>query len=186
MANTPVEVTKSAPPPAARSDPWGSLRSEVDRLFDRFSGAFGFPAMRRMFEPEPAASGMTGFTFAAPVVDLSEDDTSYKITAELPGIEAKDLDVSVSGDLLVIKGEKRHEQERKDKTYHFSERSYGSFQRAFALPDGVDRDKIAADLSKGVLTVTLPKTAEAAKPAKKIQVKDEMARFAAEVAPAFA
>jgi HSP20 family protein len=86
-------------------------------------------------------------------------------------LEAKDLDVSIAGDTLLIKGEKRQETEQKDKNYHVTERAFGSFQRAFALPDGVARDKITADLSKGVLTLTLPKTAEAQKPARKIDVK---------------
>ena len=71
---------------------------------------------------------------------------------------------------FVIKGEKQEEKEQKDKNYHVTERAYGSFHRAFALPEGVSRDKIAADLSKGVLTVTLPKTAEAQKPTQKIEV----------------
>ena len=79
--------------------------------------------------------------------------------------------MSVSGDTLVLKGEKRQEQEQKDKNYHFSERSYGSFQRAFQLPSSVDRDRVAADFEKGVLTITLPKTADARKPQKKIEVK---------------
>jgi HSP20 family protein len=86
-------------------------------------------------------------------------------------LEAKDLDVSVSGDTLIINGEKRQQKEEKDKNYHFTERAYGSFQRSFAVPEGVARDKMAADLSKGVLTVTLPRTAEAQKPTKKIEVK---------------
>jgi HSP20 family protein len=86
-------------------------------------------------------------------------------------IDAKDIDVSVSGDMLVLKGEKRQEKEEKDKNYHYSERAYGSFQRAFELPASVDRDKVAADFSNGVLTITLPKTAEAQKPTKKIEVK---------------
>lgn len=102
---------------------------------------------------------------------LSEDDKAYKITAELPGLDAKDVDVSVSGNTLVLKGEKRQEKEEKNKNYFFSERAYGSFQRAFELSTTVDRDKIAADYSKGVLTITLPKTAEAQKQAKKIEVK---------------
>ncbi len=106
-----------------------------------------------------------------PAIDLSEDEKAYKISAELPGIDAKDIDVSVTGDMLVLKGEKRQEKEEKDKNYHFSERTYGSFQRAFELPSSVDRNKVAADFSKGVLTITLPKTAEAQKPVKKIEVK---------------
>ena len=102
---------------------------------------------------------------------MSEDQKVYKISAELPGIEAKDIEVSVSGDTLVLKGEKRQEKEEKDKNYHFSERYYGSFQRSFQLPSSVDRDKVAADFSKGVLTITLPKTAAAQKPVKKIEVR---------------
>jgi len=102
---------------------------------------------------------------------MSEDEKAYKISAELPGIDAKDIEVSMSGDTLVLRGEKRQEKEEKDKNYHFSERAYGSFQRAFELPPSVDRDKVAADFSKGVLTITLPKTVEAQKPTKKIEVK---------------
>ena len=102
---------------------------------------------------------------------MREDEKVYKISAELPGIDAKDVDVSVFGDMLVLKGEKRQEREEKDKNYHLSERAYGSFQRAFELPASVDRNKIAADISKGVMTLTLPKTAEAQKPIKKIEVK---------------
>jgi len=73
--------------------------------------------------------------------------------------------------MLVLKGEKRQEKEETDKNYHFSERAYGSFQRAFELPASVERNTVAADFSNGVLTITLPKTAEAQKPAKKIEVK---------------
>ena len=87
------------------------------------------------------------------------------------GLEAKDLDISILGDTLMIKGEKQQEKEKEDKNYHVIERAYGSFQRAFSLPEGVARDRIAADLSKGVLSLTLPKTAAAQKPAKKIEVK---------------
>jgi HSP20 family protein len=102
---------------------------------------------------------------------VTEDEKTYKITAELPGLDQKNLDVSVSGDMLTLKGEKHHEKEEKDKNHYLSERAYGSFQRSFALPESVDRDKITADLSKGVLTIILTKTAEAQKPQKKIEVK---------------
>jgi HSP20 family protein len=139
----------------------------MERLFDRF----GFPSFRRILDMEPAWRPLSTFTFSAPAVDLSEDDKGYKITAELPGLNAKDVDVSVSDGRLVLKGEKRQEKEEKEKNYFFSERAYGSFQRAFELPASVDRDKIAADFAKGVLTITLPKTAEAQKQSKKIEVK---------------
>jgi HSP20 family protein len=145
---------------------WHSFRGEMDRLFDRFSSGFGFPSLRRIFDVEPSWRSASSFSFAAPAIDMSEE-----ISAELPGIDAKDIDVSVSGDMLVLKGEKRQEKEEKDKDYHFSERSYGSFQRSFELPSSVDCNKIAADFSKGVLTITLPKTAEARQPVKKIEVK---------------
>jgi HSP20 family protein len=167
MADVPVEVKKATPAEAPVPDVWRSLRSEMDRLFDRF----GVPSLRRMFDIEPGWRRVSSFSFSAPAIDMSEDDKAYKITAELPGLDAKDVDVSVSGNTLVLKGEKRQEKEEKNKNYFFSERAYGSFQRAFELSTTVDRDKIAADYSKGVLTITLPKTAEAQKQAKKIEVK---------------
>ena len=168
MADLPVEVKKATPAAGAPvPDVWRSFRSEMDRLFDRF----GFPSLRRMFDIEPGWRPVSSFSFSAPAIDMSEDDKVYKITAELPGLDAKDVDVSVSGNTLVLKGEKRQEKEEKNKNYFFSERAYGSFQRAFELATTVDRDKIAADYSKGVLTITLPKTAEAQKQAKKIEVR---------------
>jgi HSP20 family protein len=169
MADVPVEVKKTAPVQTNVPDVWHSFRSEMDRLFDRFGSGFGFPSLRRMFDIEPG--WRSSFNISMPAIDMSEDDKAYKISAELPGIDAKDIDVSVSGDMLVLKGEKRQEREEKDKNYHFSERAYGSFQRAFELPASVDRGKIAADFSKGVLTITLPKMVEAQQPTKKIAVK---------------
>ena len=139
----------------------------MDRLFDRF----GFPSLRRVFDMEPSWRPASSFSFSAPAIDMREDDKAYRISAELPGIDANDIDVSVSGDTLILKGEKRQEKEEKDKNYHFSERSYGSFQRSFQLPSSIDRNKVAADFSKGVLTITLPKTAEAQRPQQKIEVR---------------
>jgi HSP20 family protein len=171
MADVPVEVKKTAPAQTNVPDVWHSFRGEMDRLFDRFGSGFGFPSLRRMFDIEPSWRSASSFSFSVPAIDMSEDEKVYKISAELPGIDAKDMEVSVSGDMLTLKGEKRQEKEEKDKNYHFSERSYGSFQRSFQLPSSVDRDKVAADFSKGVLTITLPKTVEAQKPQKKIEVK---------------
>ena len=128
MADVPVEVKKTAPAQTNVPDVWHSFRSEMDRLFDRFGSGFGFPSLRRMFDIEPG--WRSSFNFSMPAIDMSEDEKAYKISAELPGIDAKDIDVSVSGDMLVLKGEKRQEKEEKDKNYHFSERAYGSFQRA--------------------------------------------------------
>src|SRR5215469_9437335 len=169
MADVPVEVKKTAPAQSNMPDVWHSFRGEMDRLFDRF----GFPSLRRIFDMEPSWRPASSFSFSAPAIDMSEDDKAYKISAELPGIDAKDIEVSMSGDTLVLRGEKHQEKEEKDKNYHLSERAYGSFQRAFELPPSVDRDKVAADFSKGVLTITLPKTAEARKPQKKIAIKSD-------------
>jgi HSP20 family protein len=187
MADTTVEVKPAAPatapssapapapaPPAAparMSDPWRSFHDEMDRVFDRFAGAFAMPSWRRMFDLEPARRLERTFTFTIPAIDVAENDKAYKITVELPGMEAGDVNVSVSGDRLTINGEKRQQKEEKEENYYMCERSFGSFQRSFALPAGIDRDKISSGLSQGVLTVTLPKTAEAQQPAKKIEVK---------------
>jgi len=172
MANVPVEVKKAAPAPTTPRlpDAWRSLRQEMDRLFDRFTG-FGLPSVRRWFDTEPTWTYESSFSFPVPAVDVTEGDKDFKVTAELPGLEEKDIDVRVSNHTLTIKGEKSYEKEEKNKDHHVSERAYGSFQRSFTLPEGVDADKITAALAKGVLTVTLPKTAEAQKPAKKIEVK---------------
>ena len=171
MASTPVEVNKTAPAPAGAPDAWRSFRTEMDRLFDRFAGGWGMPSLRRMFDVEPAFRYESSFTLPSPAVDITEGDAAYKVTAELPGMSEKEIEVVVSGDMLTLKGEKRQEKEQKEKNFYLSERSYGSFQRSFYVPDGVDRDKIAADFSKGVLTITMPKTAKAMEQQKKIEVK---------------
>ena len=173
MANTPVEVKKTAPAPASAGAPdaWRSFRTEMDRLFDRFAGGWGMPSLRRMFDVEPALRYESSFSVPSPAVDITEDDAAYKVTAELPGMSEKEIEVVVSGDMLTLKGEKRQEKEKKEKNFYLSERSYGSFQRSFYVPDGVDRDKIAADFSKGVLTITMPKSAKAVEQQKKIEVK---------------
>lgn len=168
MAKTPVEVKKSVP--ARAPDAWQSFRQEMDRVFDRFAGGFAMPSFRRWLDAEPSWSYQSSFSFPSPAVDVTEDNKAFKVTAELPGLEEKDIDVTVSGDMLTIKGEKSYEKDEKDKDRHVSERAYGAFQRSFTLPEGVERDKIAADLAKGVLTVTLPKTAQAQKQ-NKIEVK---------------
>lgn len=171
MANTPVEVKKSAPAPSGVPDAWRSLRSEMDRLFDRFGSGWGFPSIGRMFDAAPSFRYESSFSVPSPAVDITEDDSSYKVTAELPGMSEKEIEVVVSGDTMTLKGEKKQEKEQKEKNFYLSERSYGSFQRSFYVPEGVDRDKIAADFSKGVLTITMPKTAKAVEQQKKIEVK---------------
>lgn len=171
MAETPVEIKKSTVAEKPAHDVWSSFRTEMDRLFDRFGGSFNMAPFRRMFDAAPAVRYESTFDFTVPAMDVNEDAAAYRITAELPGMAEKDVEVKVSGDILSIKGEKRQEKEEKDKNYHMSERSFGMFERSFTVPQGVDRDKIAAEFSKGVLTLTLPKKPEAQLETKKIDVK---------------
>lgn len=148
--------------------PFEGLRAEIDRLFDDFTPSF----WRRSFDPVHVQSSTVLPTWAlAPAIDLVEKEASYEITAELPGIEEKDIEVKVSNGNLTIRGEKLEAKEEKDREYVLSERRYGSFQRTFKMPQGVKAEDIAATFSKGVLTVTLPKTKEAQQNDRKIQVK---------------
>jgi len=104
---------------------------------------------------------------------MKESDKQISITAELPGMDDKDIDISLTKDSLSIKGQKKEEKEDKGKDYYRMERSYGSFSRTIALPSEIDIDKVKAEFKKGLLTVTLPKTAKAIKETKKIPVKTE-------------
>jgi HSP20 family protein len=171
MANTSMEVTKIAPVPANAPDAWRSMRTEMDRLFDRLAGGWGMPSLRRMFDVEPVLRPQSPFNASSPAVDITEDNTAYKVTAELPGLSEREIQVVVSGDTLTLKGEKQQAKEQKDKNFYLSERSYGSFQRSFYVPEGVDRDNIVADFSKGVLSITMPKTARAVEQQRTIEVK---------------
>lgn len=136
----------------------GWLRRELDRL----TGAL------RPFELFGEAEGLAAW---APAVDIAEDDTAITIKADLPEVDKKDIHVNVENGMLTIRGERKRDKEEKKKNYHRIERSYGSYERSFSLPEAVDKDKIAAECKNGVLTVTLPKRPEAkAKPAH-IEVK---------------
>ena len=143
--------------------PLESLHREIDRLFDEFG--------RGSSAREPLWWHSVPWDATAPAVDVAESEKAYEITAELPGMDEKNIEVKVSNGSLTIKGEKQKEKEEKKKDYYLHERHFGSFERSFALPDGVDTNKIEAAFKKGVLTVTLPKKPEAQKPSKKIEVK---------------
>src|SRR5215510_16258064 len=130
--------------------PWGGmtgLKQEMDRVFDRF--------FESRWEDMPALGDWV------PKVDVSETKDAVVVKAEIPGMEAKDVQASLQENVLTITGEKRHEQEEKDERFHRVERSYGSFTRSMQLPAGVDAGKVNASFKNGVLTVTLPKTAAA-------------------------
>lgn len=151
--------------------PFGNLRHEIDRLFDEFDGGFWrSPFRRSVFDVVPFWSREPSWP-SAPAVDFTDTEKAYELTAELPGIDEKDVDVKVANGVLTMKGEKHEDKEEKKKDYYLRERTFGSFERAFQLPDGVDTDKIEAKFKKGILTVTLPKKPEAQSTAKKIDVK---------------
>jgi HSP20 family protein len=151
--------------------PLESLHRQIDRLFDDFGRGLWQPFRQSMVTAEPFWPGELTWGKAAPAVDVTESEKAYEITAELPGMDEKNIEVKVADGSLTIKGEKQEEKEEKKKDYYLHERHFGSFERRFGLPDGVDAGKIEAAFKKGILTVTLPKKPEAQKPAKKIEVK---------------
>lgn len=169
-----VPVASGKTEPARGGHSLSSLHREVDRLFEDFSRGFPmFPFGRRALDWEPAWRLDTGNGALTPSVDVAETDKAFEITAELPGMTEDNVDVSLSQGVLTLKGEKKEETEKKEKGYYLSERRYGSFQRSFGLPDGVDENKIEASFDKGVLKITLPKTKEAVAQAKKIAIKSK-------------
>ena len=169
-AKLPVKTEKSTAAAPAPWRPFEHLRREVDRLFHDFNGGFWRPSPRSFFDVAPL--GRTEQTWPTiPAVDVGETDRGYEIKAELPGMDEKNIEVKLADGVLTIKGEKQEEKEEKQKDYYLQERSFGSFQRSFEVPDNVDTNKIEANFKNGVLTLNLPKTAEAQKPAKTIEVK---------------
>jgi HSP20 family protein len=177
MTSVPVEVKKTVPTRTtpAMPDVWQAFRTEMDRVFDRFAGGYGFPSLSRLFSAEPFLRWETS-TMLAPAMDITEDTAGYKLTAELPGLTEKDIEVEVRGNVLTLKGEKKQESERTEADVHLSERSYGAFARSFTLPEGVDSGTIAAEFTNGVLTLTLPKLPAAMPQTKTIEVKPAAAK----------
>jgi HSP20 family protein len=131
------------------------LHREIDRLFNEFAqgaGANGAPAK------------------LIPNIDIAETDKAIEVSAEMPGLERKDIDISIEDDTLTIRGEKKIEEDQKDKNVQHSERTYGVFMRVLQLPPGVDPSSVEATMSNGVLKITIPKPAKPEP--KKIEVKD--------------
>jgi HSP20 family protein len=171
MAKTDVSVNNTnTPAPEKGTSLWGGFRDEFNDLFDRFSRTM-LPWSLPSFTGLASSPRTRMMVSLMPSVDVAETDNAYTITAELPGLSANDVDVSVRNGTLVIKGEKQQQTREEKKDYYLNERSYGAFQRSFALPDGVDSNKITAELTKGVLTVTIPKSPTEQANSKKIEVK---------------
>ncbi|MDX1606995.1 MAG: Hsp20/alpha crystallin family protein [Candidatus Competibacterales bacterium] len=106
-----------------------------------------------------------------PSIDMSETEQAYEIKAELPGIEPKDIELTLKDDLLTLKGEKRAEREEKRKNYYLQERSRGAFHRVLRLPDDVEPERITTHYADGVLTVTLPKSEQARSRIRRIEIQ---------------
>jgi len=143
------------------SDPFMALHREVNRLFDDVFR--GFEQFGRV--PSLAAS-RSGWGW--PNVEVAETDNEIRVTAELPGLEEKDVEVTLDDDVLTLRGEKRSESE--DKERQFSERYYGHFERRIPLGTEVDEDKVEARFKNGVLTITMPKTERAQSKTKRIAI----------------
>ncbi len=162
-------------PVGASYEPGSGLRGEMDRMMNRFFPE-GWPqmSMGRLMDLDPfrgTRAADLGSALHDAKVDISETDSAYEISAELPGIDEKDIELGVSDGMLTLRAEKREEREEEKKNYHLTERSFGSVRRSFRVPDAVDAGKIKADFSKGVLTVRLPKTKEAKSKQRRIPVK---------------
>ena len=159
------QVTK-----ASDWQPFEALRNQVDRLFHDFqTGFLQAPSYRSLLDSEPFWRRDFGFN-VTPAIDIVEKDKAFEVTAELPGLDVKNIELQLSDNVLTIKGEKQEEKEEKAKDHYVSERRYGSFRRSLQVPAGVDADKIEASFKGGVLTVTLPKSPEAQKKQKTIPV----------------
>lgn len=165
-----TEPTPAAPAKAADWQPFEALRNQVDRLFHDFqTGFLQAPTYRSLLDIEPFWRRDFGLDLT-PAMDIVEKDKAFEVTAELPGLDVKDIDIQLSEGMLTIKGEKQEQKEEKTKDRYVSERRYGSFRRSLRVPGSVDADKIEASYKSGVLTVTLPKAPEAQSNQKKIPV----------------
>jgi len=139
-----------------------SLHRDVNRLFDDVFRGFGVPSL-----------GSFERSFASPHVEFGETDTEIHVTAELPGLDEKDVELALEDGVLTLRGEKRSEIDDKDRGY--SERSYGRFERRIALPKGIEADKAGATFRNGVLTITLPKSAASNENVRRIPIDSKAA-----------
>ena len=142
-----------------------AMRDEMDHLFDSMTRGFGFPEFRMPTIELARPTGMLEARF-----EVAESDQAMEVTAELPGLDADEIEVTLSEGVLTVKGEKRDTREQKGKDYCVSERRYGSFSRAFRVPDSIDEGEIAASFDQGVHSITLPKQASVKRRPKSIQI----------------
>lgn len=159
-----TEVTKGAggQTPQRPVDAFTAMRDEMDRMFERFER--GWPRLPSVFGAG-ADSGLM-----VPELDVHDNGKQITIEADLPGVEEKDVTVTLASGILTIKGEKRTEREKKEASYYVAERSFGSFERSLRLPDTIDDGKLEARFDKGVLRIVAPKRPEAVKSERRIEI----------------
>lgn len=145
-------------------NPFYPLQRDINRIFDDFFTGFSTPGYGGLMERLGSFS---------PSIDIRDNEKELVIKAELPGMDEKDVEVSLTDDALVIEGEKRDEKVDKEGGFYHAERSYGSFRRVLPLPVGIDPQKADASFKKGVLTIVVPKTEAAKSKVKKIAIKSE-------------
>ena len=162
MADDVTSKGQSGRVPTRYQDPFQSFRTEMDRLFDSFLG--GVPSLTGFRQ---------GFTEAqmTPTLDVKENEKEIVVKADLPGMDEKDINLTIHNGVLSLRGEKKSEHTDQRENYHVMERSYGSFQRSIRLPETINEDKAEARFDKGVLTITLPKRPEMVSTQKKIEIK---------------
>lgn len=141
-------------------EPFRSLQHNINRAFDDFFSGFSIEPFGR-------------FSSFSPSIDVTENEKEVRVSAELPGMDEKDIDISVTKKALTIKGEKKEEKEDKGEGYYKCERSFGSFHRTIPLESEVDTDKVEASFKKGLLNIVLPKSPESVKETKKVAVNSE-------------
>ncbi|MDT7043362.1 Hsp20/alpha crystallin family protein [Candidatus Nitronereus thalassa] len=156
----PVHITKEG-----RDYPIDRLHHEMNQLFDSFFR--GFPL-------SPFSGGLkeSWQGVMRPNVDISEGSKHYTITVEVPGVQEKDMELTIADGTLTVRGEKRHEQETHESQYHRVERSYGAFQRVISLPDNANEQEVKAQFKQGVLTITVGKTSQAKSGGRKIVINE--------------
>lgn len=146
-------------------DPFEALRHGIDRVFEEFRRGSAFDVLPSIFHE------LRRTDVHLPRVDVAETDDEVQVSAELPGMDEKEVEVTIRDRALSIRGEKTTESEHKKRNYHVKERAYGSFQRVVTLPEGVDVDAAKASFKKGVLTIAIPKTHEAKKGTRSVAVE---------------
>ncbi len=163
MKNLPVKRKDEMAVSRSIEHPFETLNR---RMNDLFEGFFKDPATAGF--PELGLSKNMGLV--SPKFEVSETDNAFLVSAELPGMDEKDIELAVDQNALILKGEKKQEKEEKKKNYFYSERSYGHFHRTIPIPDGVDKSKVKAKFNKGVLSVVLPKNQKLKTERKKISI----------------